>query len=305
MRLFQYRELKYYFFGLAVGISNLRKNGFRLGLKKTVGKLAQPVSSHARFPEYHFFAEAIHAEIAATSPTGALNILDVGSPKLLGLYLASKVDASVVLTDISAADVAEYSIIWDSLRARAKGKALFARHDARSLQIPNDSVDVAYSMSVIEHIEGEAGDSQAIQELVRVLKPGGLLIVSVPFGPRYTEQQRIGLAGAVQRVNDGKSYFFQRIYDKAAFRERLLKRAPNLEELSLKTVWRTHLWAHRAFGALGENIRGVLGFCNPILSRLVNRSANGIHTAFPATYCSIYSGRDVYGDLIWIARKRY
>lgn len=302
MAFFSYSEFKYYSFGLKAGVMNFLRNGLRLGLKKTIGKVTQPINSYTRFPEYDYFAKAINRHISVLNARA--KILDIGSPKLLGLYLAVTNRVEVTLSDISALNIDEYRYLWNALKPKAKGDVTFALHDARALQIPNEHVDVAYSMSVIEHVEGNSGDSDSIRELIRVLKPGGLLIISVPFGPRYVEQQRTGLVGAAQRTNDDKSYFFQRIYDEASFNTRIMAQAPSLEKITLTTVWRVHRWAHRAFASLGDNVRGALGLCNPFLSRLANKSCAGINNSFHADYGDIYSASNIYGDLILVGRKR-
>lgn len=45
--------------------------------------------------------------------------------------------------------------------------------DARALDLPDGSVDAAYSLSSFEHFGGPEGIAQAARELGRVLKPGG------------------------------------------------------------------------------------------------------------------------------------
>ncbi len=63
----------------------------------------------------------------------------------------------------------------DSLRAELADSGLAV---AASLEeIPNGSVDYAYTLNVLEHIED---DHAAIHELHRCLKPGGRLLVYVP-----------------------------------------------------------------------------------------------------------------------------
>ena len=304
MRLFPHNELRYYSFALRAGMANLVANGLRLGIKKTLGKITQPINSYSRFPEYYWFDAAICSHLL-TFPAGQpAKVLDVGSPKMLGLYLGRKFGIEITLTDINALNVDEYQIIWRGLERKAKGKALFSLQDARSLQFSDAEFDVVYSMSVVEHIEGEAGDAQAIREMLRVLKPGGLLVLSVPFGSRYIEQKRIGFAGAVQKTEDQKAYFFQRIYDQPVFEKRILKTAGELEQVGLTTVWRKHRWMSRSFCLLGENVRGALGFINPLLSMAMNRSRKGMDTAFSVQYGDVHTARDVYGDLIMSGRKR-
>jgi SAM-dependent methyltransferase len=304
MRLFPHNELRYYSCALRAGVTNLFSNGLRLGIKKTLGKITQPINAHSRFPEYYWFDAAIRDYLLAVPAGQRVKVLDVGSPKMFGLYLAQRFEIEITLTDISELNVDEYRVIWRSLEPKAKGKAVFLLQDARSLQFADAEFDIVYSMSVVEHIEGETGDSQAIRELLRVLKPGGLLVLSVPFGSRFVEQKRIGFVGAVRKTEDQSAYFFQRIYDQSAFEKRILEPARELEQVSLTTVWRKRPWMPRSFCLLGENVRGALGFVNPLLSAAVNRSKKGIDPAFAVDYGDVHTARDVYSDLIMSGRKR-
>ena len=304
MPLFPHDELKYFFFGLQAGLVNAAANGLQLGLKKTIGKIAQPINAPSRFPEYYCFDTAIREHVARYPDARRLRILDVGSPKLMGLYLAHTLRATVLLTDISRLNVDEYRVMWGALRRRANGCALFALQDARALPFRSGEFDVVYSMSVVEHIEGESGDREALREFIRVLKPGGILLISVPFGRRYIEQQRIGFAGAARHMRDRRAYFFQRIYDRRAFERRILDEARGFADLRVTTIarMRPRLW--RAWGRFGENARGALGFLNPVLSSAINQQRPGIDDSFDVSYGPVHSARDVYGDLILAGWKR-
>lgn len=302
MSLFPHRELRYYSFGLKAGVFNLLRNGFRIGVKTSVGKITQPINWYTRFPEYYFIDRAISHRMAELPAGNRARILDIGSPKMLGLYLGYTNDAEITLSDLSSLNLDEYRVIWESLKG-ARGRVRFELQDARSLQIPDGTYDAVYAMSVIEHIEGDDGDSQAFREIVRVLKPGGIFAITVPFGPQYLEQQIIGVQSSVVYTQDRKPYFFQRIYDEAAFRNRLMTAAKNLQGVEVTTVWRKHLWAHRGFARLNENIRGALGFLNPLLSAIGNQSRGGFNSNFAASYGTLHSLRDVYGDIVMTGRK--
>src|SRR5260370_29279640 len=240
MPLFPYDEFRYYSFGLRAGTRNLFANGFSLGAAKTIGKITQPINIYTRFPEYYLFETAIRDYLRDIPGAGPVKILDVGSPKVLGLYLGFRTRAEVHLTDLSELNLDEYRIMWRSLARRAKGTAVFDLQDARSLKCADGEFDIVYSMSVIEHIDGDEGDTRAVQEMLRVLKPGGLLVLSVPFGSRYTQQQIIGIVASSWKTRDSRPYFFQRIYDQAAFESRILAPAGQLANVALTTVWRKH-----------------------------------------------------------------
>jgi SAM-dependent methyltransferase len=74
-------------------------------------------------------------------------------------------------------DVSEESVEYGS----AKGiKKLFVVKDKEKLPFPDSSFDVVMALDVLEHIEN---DLEALNELKRVVKPEGSIIVAVPAFP--------------------------------------------------------------------------------------------------------------------------
>jgi len=59
----------------------------------------------------------------------------------------------------------------------ARGHKLLCKADAARLPFTDSYFDIATALDVIEHLDD---DLVALQELYRVMKPGGILIVSVP-----------------------------------------------------------------------------------------------------------------------------
>jgi SAM-dependent methyltransferase len=300
---FRFDEFRFYTFGLRAGLANLMRNGTKLGLKKTVGKITQPINSYTRFPEYALMHGSINRFIASSKHLERVKVLDVGSPKCFGLYLASTASVDLMMTDISPLNIDEYQVMWKAIQKDAKGRACFAIEDARKLRYAAGQFDLVYSMSVVEHVEGETGDFDAVREMVRVLKPGGLLLLSVPFGTHYVEQMRIGLAHAVEQRNDQMMSFFQRIYDRPALERRILLALQEFDTQFHWTVWRQNTLPVRVFASLGQNAQGALGFVNPWMSLWANRCGTGIVNGVQGEYGQLHSPQDLYGDFVVAARK--
>lgn len=54
------------------------------------------------------------------------------------------------------------------------------RFDLTQCPLPDNSFDAVVMLNVLEHIEN---DSQALQHVYRILKPGGIAVIEVPAGP--------------------------------------------------------------------------------------------------------------------------
>ena len=62
--------------------------------------------------------------------------------------------------------------------------------DGRALKFADDTFDVTYSLSSIEHFGGFEGAAQTMREMARVLKPGGVLALATEYvisGPPHEE----------------------------------------------------------------------------------------------------------------------
>lgn len=300
-RPFQFDETKYYRFGMMVGLKNLLHGGMRLGPKKTAGKLLQPINSYTRFPEYWFVGSEIE-NFLRSFPVGRCTILDVGSPKCFGLYLAFHSNVEIDLTDIDDPSVRESETLWNAIARSAKGKARFSVQDARSLKYPDQAFDVVYSMSVIEHVEGESGDSESMKEMLRVLKPKGLLVVTVPMGCEYVEQHRLGLAASARQTGDQQRYFFQRIYTPPTAQERVVQVSPEATLTKAITVGRNDGPLIALYRRFGTKLRALCGCFNPLLSAAINHSQDGI-LPVASRYGALHDENDFYGDLMLSFRK--
>ena len=196
--------------GLRIGGATLRREP-TLGLKR----LILPVS-------YWRAAEFAYALRRFALPPGS-RLLDVGSPKDLAVMLARTRHFEIVATDILAQAIT-LSARYAAAQGRAgngPGRVHSEQQDARALNYADDSFDGAFSISVLEHIP-DRGDTLAIRELVRVVKPGGLVVVTTPYDLRYRETFVNGPVYE-REARPGEQVFFERHYDAATLDERLLR----------------------------------------------------------------------------------
>jgi SAM-dependent methyltransferase len=150
-------------------------------------------------------------------------VLDLASPKLLAVSLA-RAGVEVVSVDQLETEIEA----WRKLAADESRLALEVG-DGRALPFEDASFDHAYSVSVLEHIP-EPGDEEALRELARVVRPGGRVVVTLPYADTYREDWRDAPVYADQGGANGR-HFFQRWYDDARV-ARFAAAAPKVELVS-------------------------------------------------------------------------
>jgi|KBSSwiStaDraftv2_1062776.scaffolds.fasta_scaffold93841_2 SAM-dependent methyltransferase len=108
------------------------------------------------------------------------SVLDVASGEGYGSFLLEQVARNVIGVDIDqkAVDFANKNYLSERVSYR--------RGDAAKLPIEDQSVDVVVSFETIEHFADQA---DFIAEIDRVLRPGGLVIMSSPNREIYSEAQ--------------------------------------------------------------------------------------------------------------------
>lgn len=153
-------------------------------------------------------------------------VLDLASPKLLSVALARR-GARVVSVD----ELPEEIEVWRRLAGRADVE--FRVADGRALPLEAGTVDHAYSISVLEHI-AEPGDEEALRELARVVRPGGRVVLTLPYDTSRREDWRERPAYLDHGDQDGR-YFFARVYDDDHL-ARLTAAAPDLREIDRTAI---------------------------------------------------------------------
>jgi ubiquinone/menaquinone biosynthesis C-methylase UbiE len=241
-------------FGHRLGARLALRGAFRRSLRY----LIVPVN-YWRHLEYRLACEAL-----AIVP-GDL-VLDVGSPKLLAAYLAEKAGATVWATDIDGYFLPEYESVRQVLGIPSDRLRLAAM-DGRRLGFDDGMFSKAYAISVLEHIP-DSGDSECLAEMARVLTPGGICVVTVPFWPTTRIDHRDDFYWSHASKQDaGGRLFYQRRYSEADLYERLV--APS--GLSLEKL--AYVGERVLAGSdreVGDFLHPLLGPIQPALSRLLH-----------------------------------
>ncbi len=156
-------------------------------------------------------------------------ILDVSSPYLLGFYQSSKFVIDYHYINPDRADLT--NVISLSHKLNFKGNYSAKEIDALNLPFEDRYFDKIVSISVIEHIKDD-GDSPALKEMWRVLKPEGVLILTFPVKNKYEIEYKSKDEYNLNLEKKTDRYFFQRIYDEQKIKERLLSSINNFEIIS-------------------------------------------------------------------------
>jgi len=202
MRLLSH-AVSQYLFTLTLGVRSVLRGRVRDGLKLFIA----PVGYWRVWPN------AWVGYLGSRLPSGA-RVLDVSSPKGISLYLASSLKL-----DVTAIDLDDPALVstWAQYATDFASRYHVGYHDATRLPFADESFDFAYSVSVIEHIPDD-GDTKALSEMARVVKPGGRIFVEVPFrnqaSVRMTGYDSKGAPLAQER-------FYERFYDQRTLDARL------------------------------------------------------------------------------------
>ena len=129
-------------------------------------------------------------------------VLDMGCGGGRHAFALYRRGADVVALDRSAADLVEVETMFEAMRLEgevpAGARAGTVRGDAYALPFDDDSFDAVVAAEVLEHLPE---DERAMAELVRVLRPGGQIAVTVPrWGP---EKVCWALSDAYHEVEGG------------------------------------------------------------------------------------------------------
>lgn len=197
---------------IANSIRNIAKNIDTKKSSSIVNKIIKkrifcPVD-YMRYPEFSCVLDFI--EIKEND-----NILDVSSPQWFSIFLASKYPKSnFYYLNIIDEELDPFKEIVSLLELK---NISYIKGDCRKLNFDANFFDTVISISVIEHIYPEVGgDKTALDEIYRVLKDKGSLVITVPFKENRTI---VYIDGAVYERKNLEKNFFAREYDMNMFNE--------------------------------------------------------------------------------------
>jgi ubiquinone/menaquinone biosynthesis C-methylase UbiE len=156
-------------------------------MNKTLALLALPFTGERmvvsqRQEDVQMIFEHLHRYFVAAEICVARDVLDIACGEGYGANLIAQKALKVIGMDNSARAIRH-------ARAKYRSENLkFMTGDCLKIPLPRAAVDVVISFETIEHISHHA---RFLQEIKRVLRPGGVLVISSPDKAEYTE--RLGL----------------------------------------------------------------------------------------------------------------
>jgi ubiquinone/menaquinone biosynthesis C-methylase UbiE len=125
--------------------------------------------------------EHLHRYAICLDFVNGKSVLDIASGEGYGSALLANVAESVIGVDIDY-DSVEYAKTQYHKHKNLK----FIVGSCESIPLPNESVDVVTSFETIEHHDKH---EEMMQEIKRVLKPGGIIIISSPNRLTYSDER--------------------------------------------------------------------------------------------------------------------
>jgi ubiquinone/menaquinone biosynthesis C-methylase UbiE len=122
--------------------------------------------------------EHLHRYALAADICGGKDVLDIASGEGYGSNLLAQAAKTVTGVDISAEtiDQAKAKYVRPNLR--------FLQGAADAIPLDNSSIDIVVSFETLEHHDKH---EEMLAEIKRILRPGGLLIISTPDKRFYSE----------------------------------------------------------------------------------------------------------------------
>jgi ubiquinone/menaquinone biosynthesis C-methylase UbiE len=230
-------KLELILFGLKIGFYSLIRGNFKIAFKR----ILLPIN-YWRVTIFSIVANYI-LNLNFNNITD-IKILDIGSPKLLSLFLSSQLNCKIFSTDLQDKSLfTEWEKHFHNMPNK-KDNIIFEFANAKILKYPDKYFDIIYTLSVLNIITpAEDGDVLALKEIQKKIKPGGLLIIEVG----YREKYNVNYAHTknFEEYYCGKPLFRERQYDNETLQTRIEKNIPGVlmekiflyEKLPFDYIW--------------------------------------------------------------------
>ena len=129
------------------------------------------------------------------------------------------------------------------------------RADATKLPLADNQFDLAISYDVLEHIED---DVKVVEEIKRVLRPGGLVLIAVPADPRLWSEHDVAVSHLRRYTRESLS----KLFDDAGF---IIEEVQSWNVLLRPAV----AWKRRRPSNSGSDIDAVSAPLNRVLHTVV------------------------------------
>jgi SAM-dependent methyltransferase len=202
-----------YWYGIKVGIFSLLRR-----------RTSREVFKNILVPVNYWRALEFRLTFNELQSKPSDRILDIGSPKLLSLFLADVVGAKVYATDLKDYFVKDYVEFREMLKIPNQQYHVTTA-DGRHLPFDENFFSKIFSISVLEHIP-DHGDSTCMREIARTLSPRGICVITVPFSPTAKEEYKPAKEFYWAKQSGGEKkeaqLFYQRRYNEADLYHRLI-----------------------------------------------------------------------------------
>ena len=207
-------KLELILYGLTIGFYSLIQGNFKIAFKRIIFPI-----NYWRVTIFHIVANYI---LSLNSENQVKKILDIGSPKLLSLFLSSQLNCEIFSTDLQDKSLfTEWEKHFHNMPNK-KDNIIFEFANAKKLKYPDNHFDIVYSLSVIHMITpAENGDILALKEIQKKIKPEGFLILEVPYRKKYSVN--FVNSDNFEEKYSGKPLFRERQYDDEALQARIEK----------------------------------------------------------------------------------
>ncbi|MGA9362897.1 MAG: class I SAM-dependent methyltransferase [Bacteroidota bacterium] len=202
-----------YWYGIKVGVFSLLRR-----------KTSREVFKNIIVPANYWRTLEFRLTFDELQPESTDCILDIGSPKLLSLFLADVIGAEVYSTDLKDYFFKDYVGFCKLLRIPEQ-QFHVSIADGRHLPFVENFFSKIFSISVLEHIP-DNGDSACVKEIARTLAPRGICVITVPFASsakeEYKQARDFYWADRSRVKEQTTQVFYQRRYSEAALYDRLI-----------------------------------------------------------------------------------